>query len=228
MPDAPLPERSAALGAGAVPLGYDPAAAARHLVTVEPRLVPIVEAVGPPSYVPRGGTPFDALLRAICYQQLNGKAAATIHGRVLAALGTPEGGASDPAALLNQPEEALRACGLSRAKTAAVHDLARKTMEGTVPSLDDLHALDDEAVIRRLVLVRGVGPWTVEMLLLFTLGRPDVWPVDDYAVRLAYARLWDAPDLTPKQLRERGEAFRPYRSAAAWYGWRLLDPPFGT
>lgn len=221
-----MPERTDALIPGDLPLGYDPEAAARHLVAVEPRLVPVVAAVGPPSYVPRGGTPFDALLRAICYQQLNGKAAATIHGRVLAALGTPDGGASNPAALLAQPEEALRACGLSRAKTAAVHDLARKTLDGTVPGLDDLHALDDEAVIQRLVSVRGVGRWTVEMLLLFTLGRPDVWPVDDYAVRLAYARLWNAPDLTPKQLRLRGEAFGPYRSAAAWYGWRLLDPRF--
>ena len=218
-----MPERTDALMPGALPLGYDAVAASQHLIDVEPRLVPVVARVGPPSYVPRGGAPYDALLRAICYQQLNGKAAATIHGRVLARVGA----AHDPEALLAVPDDDLRACGLSRAKTAAMQDLARKTLDGTVPPLDALAALDDEAVVQRLVQVRGVGRWTAEMLLLFTLGRPDVWPVDDFAVRVAYARLWGRPDLTPRQLGALGEAFRPYRSAAAWYGWRMLDEPVG-
>ena len=226
-----MSERTDALPPGAFPLGYDPLVASQHLIDVEPRLVPIVTRVGPPSYVPRGGAPYDALLRAICYQQLNGKAAATIHGRVLArvsAAGEAQGPEpSGPEALLALSDDDLRGCGLSRAKTAAMQDLARKTLDGTVPSLAALAEMDDEAVVQRLVQVRGVGRWTAEMLLLFTLGRPDVWPVDDFAVRLAYARLWSRPDLTPRQLGALGEAFRPYRSAAAWYGWRMLDEPVG-
>lgn len=214
-------------------MSFDPLAAAQHLIDVEPRLQDVIARVGPPAYVPRRDAPFDALLKAICYQQLHGKAAATIHGRVRARLAetadedaaAPE---AAPRALLALGDDALRACGLSRAKTAAVQDLARHTLDGTVPPLVALDALDEEAIVARLTQVRGVGRWTVEMLLLFSLGRPDVWPVDDYAVRLAYARLWDAPALTPTQLRARGEVFRPYRSAAAWYGWRLLDGPLGA
>jgi len=168
--------------------------------------------------------PFDALAESIAYQQLSGKAAATIFGRVRALY--PKRKWLDPEQLLATPDETLRAAGLSRAKTAALKDLAAKTIDGTVPSARALIRMSDDEIIMRLTTVRGIGRWTVEMLLLFDLGRPDVWPVDDYGVRKGFAKTFRRRKLpTPKQLMKFGEKWRPYRSVAAWYFWRALDAP---
>ncbi|MGH8101145.1 MAG: DNA-3-methyladenine glycosylase family protein [Chthoniobacterales bacterium] len=168
--------------------------------------------------------PFDALAESIAYQQLNGKAAATIWGRVRALY--PRKKHLDPKLVLRTPDEELRAAGLSRSKTAALKDLAAKTLDGTVPTLRQLARMSDEEIIVRLTTVRGIGRWTVEMLLLFDLGRPDVWPVHDYGVRKGFARTFGKRKLpTPKQLLKQGEKWRPYRSVAAWYFWRALETP---
>ena len=168
--------------------------------------------------------PFDALAESIAYQQLSGKAAATIFGRVRALY--PKKKWLDPEQLLATPDEILRAAGLSRAKTAALKDLAAKTIDGTVPTGRALIRMSDDEIITRLTAVRGIGRWTVEMLLLFDLGRPDVWPVDDYGVRKGFAKTFGRRKLpTSKQLMKFGEKWRPYRSAAAWYFWRALDEP---
>jgi DNA-3-methyladenine glycosylase II len=168
--------------------------------------------------------PFDALAESIAYQQLSGKAAAKIFSRVRALY--PKRKWLDPEQLLATPDETLRGAGLSRAKTAALKDLAAKTMDGTVPSGRALIRMTDDEIIERLTAVRGIGRWTVEMLLLFDLGRPDVWPVDDYGVRKGFAKTFGRRKLpTPKQLVKFGEKWRPYRSVAAWYFWRALDQP---
>jgi DNA-3-methyladenine glycosylase II len=168
--------------------------------------------------------PFDALAESIAYQQLNGKAAATIWGRVRALY--PRRKYLDPKLILRTSDETLRAAGLSRSKVAALKDLAAKTIDGTVPSAGALAKMSDEEIIERLVSVRGIGRWTVEMLLLFDLGRPDVWPVHDYGVRKGFAKTFRRRKLpTPKQLMKLGEKWRPYRSTAAWYFWRALDGP---
>src|SRR5213594_3775608 len=168
--------------------------------------------------------PFDALAESIAYQQLNGKAAAAIWNRVRGLY--PKRKRLDPAKVLATPDETLRAAGLSRAKIAAIKDLAAKTMDGTVPSGRALLKMSDDEIITRLTQVRGIGRWTVEMLLLFDLGRPDVWPVDDYGVRKGFAKTFGRRKLpTPKQLMKLGAKWRPYRSVAAWYFWRALDAP---
>ena len=201
---------------------YDVDEAAAHLATADPVMARLVDAVGPCRLAfGQLDNPFQSLLRAIVYQQLNGKAAATIHGRLLALF---PGEHPDPEEILATPDEALRACGLSRAKTAAANDLAARTLDGTVPSLDALRAMDDAAIVERLTAVRGVGPWTAEMLLIFQLGRPDVLPVTDYGVRNGFRRAFGLEDLpTPAVLRDAGERWRPYRSVASWYLWRAAD-----
>jgi 3-methyladenine DNA glycosylase/8-oxoguanine DNA glycosylase len=171
--------------------------------------------------------PFDALAESIAYQQLSGKAAATIWGRVRALY--PGKKYLDPHAILRTPDEKLRGAGLSRSKVAALKDLAAKTIDGTVPTTRALAKMSDEEIIERLINVRGIGRWTVEMLLLFDLGRPDVWPVHDYGVRKGFAKIFGKRKLpTPKQLLKQGQKFAPYRSVAAWYFWRALDAPEKT
>ncbi len=168
--------------------------------------------------------PFEALAESIAYQQLSGKAAATIWGRVRALF--PKGKRLDPALVVKMPDRKLRAAGLSRAKVAALKDLAAKTLEGVVPTARALAKMSDEEIIERLVQVRGIGRWTVEMLLLFDLGRPDVWPIHDYGVQKGFAKTFGKRKIpTPKQLLKHGEKWRPYRSVAAWYFWRALDEP---
>src|SRR4029450_7976204 len=168
--------------------------------------------------------PFDALAESIAYQQLNGKAAATIWSRVRALY--PRRKYLNPKLVLATPDAQLRGAGLSRNKIAALKDLAAKTIDGTVPSGRALSRMSDDEIIARLITVRGIGRWTVEMLLLFDLGRPDVWPVDDYGVRKGFARTFGKRKLpSPKQLMKFGEKWRPYRSLAAWYFWRALDAP---
>ncbi len=172
----------------------------------------------------RGVRPFDALAESIAYQQLSGKAAATIWKRVRALF--PGRKFLDPAEVVQMPDEKLRGAGLSRAKVAALKDLAARALDGTVPTTRQLAKMSDEEVIERLIQVRGIGRWTVEMLLLFELARPDVWPVHDYGVRKGFARIFGKRKLpTPKQMLALGKKFSPYRSALAWYCWRALDKP---
>src|SRR5690606_23627577 len=200
---------------------YDPAEAAAALAAADAALGALIADVGPCTLAPRGEAPFPYLLRSVVYQQLAGKAAATIHGRVLALFD----GAPAPEALLALPEEPLRGAGLSRNKLAALRDLAEKTLDGTVPdALDALRPLPDDEVVRRLTVVRGIGPWTVEMLLIFNLGRPDVLPVTDLGVRNGFRLLHglDAPP-APAALHAHGERWRPWRSVASWYLWRATD-----
>ncbi|MGI9114195.1 MAG: DNA-3-methyladenine glycosylase family protein [Chthoniobacterales bacterium] len=168
--------------------------------------------------------PFDALAESIAYQQLSGKAAATIWKRVREIFGKRK--FLDPKAVLATPDERLRAAGLSRSKVAALKDLAAKTIDGMVPRGAQLAKMSDEEIIERLIQVRGIGRWTVEMLLLFDLGRPNVWPVHDYGVRKGFAKIFGKRKLpTPKQMERHGVKFSPYRSALAWYCWRALDKP---
>ena len=168
--------------------------------------------------------PFEALAESIAYQQLSGKAAATIWKRVRALY--PKRRLLDPKLVLKTPDRKLRAAGLSRSKVAALKDLAAKTIDGTVPSARMLAKMTDEEIIERLITVRGIGRWTVEMLLLFDLARPDVWPIHDYGVQKGFAKTFGRRKLPkPKQLMKLGEKFRPHRSVAAWYFWRALDAP---
>jgi DNA-3-methyladenine glycosylase II len=191
------------------------------LVRQEPRFASIVESFG--AVDPRSGRPrrshFAELVRAICYQQLAGAAARTIHGRLEDALEhdvTPEH-------VLALPVDTMRAAGLSANKTASIRDLAEKVVAGDV-ELDRVSKLSDDEIVGELVLVRGIGRWTAEMFLIFQLGRLDVWPVDDLGVRKGYGILFgmrEAP--TAKVLQPLGEPLRPYRSLAAWYCWRAAD-----
>jgi DNA-3-methyladenine glycosylase II len=197
----------------------------QHIAATDPRIAGLIARS--PRYNIKPAPlirPFDALAESIAYQQLSGKAAATIFGRVRALY--PRRKYLDPKKILATPDESFRAAGLSRSKIAAVKDLAAKTIDGTVPSARAIARMSDEEIILRLTEVRGIGRWTVEMLLLFDLGRPDVWPVDDYGVRKGFAKTFGKRKLpTPKQLMKLGDKWRPYRSIAAWYFWRALDAP---
>ena len=197
----------------------------RHLRRTDPRMAALIAQSRRYKMAPATSVrPFDALAESIAYQQLNGKAAASIWKRVRALY--PQRKWLEPEQLLATPDETLRAAGLSRAKVAAIKDLAAKTIDGTVPSGRALLRMSDDEIIARLTQVCGIGRWTVEMLLLFDLGRPDVWPVDDYGVRKGFAKTFRRRKLpTPKQLMRIGEKWRPYRSVAAWYFWRALDEP---
>ncbi len=203
-------------------LAFD-SAAVDHLRRSSRRMRALVDRVGPPTLrVEPLGDPYAALLRSIVYQQLTGKAAATILGRVCGLFGGDQ--IPRPEQVLAAPTEQLRSAGLSGAKTLAVQDLARRAAGGELPSFRSLARMDDETIIERLSEVRGVGRWSVEMLLIFRMGRPDVWPTGDYAVRKSYAALHGLPELpTPRALHDGGEPWRPHRSAAAWYLWRALD-----
>lgn len=167
--------------------------------------------------------PYEALVRAVMHQQVHGRAAEAILQRFMAL--RPSEPFPAPASVMNLPEEALRAAGLSWQKVSYVRAIAAAATEGTVPvRRRDLTGLNDEAVIGRLTQVRGVGRWTVEMLLIFTLGRLDVLPVDDYGVRAGFVRgSGDRDAVTPRELRVIGERWAPYRSVAAWYLWRATE-----
>jgi DNA-3-methyladenine glycosylase II len=198
---------------------YDTVAAVSHLTSADPRLATLIRHVGPCRLeVGRMESPFRSLLRAIVYQQLSGRAAATIYGRLEVLFPDRQ---PDPVRLLDLTEDQLRSAGLSRAKTAAAIDLATRTLDGTVPPRSDLDALEDPAIVERLTAVRGVGIWTVQMLLIFELGRPDVLPSTDLGVRRGFARLMGLEALPPPSVVETYAArWRPYRSVASWYLWR--------
>jgi DNA-3-methyladenine glycosylase II len=194
-----------------------------HLANSHPRFAALIAQAKPFDLTAqRFVSPLDSLAESIVYQQLSGKAAATIFGRVRALY--PGRRRLDPKLILATPDEKLRGCGLSRSKTAALKDLAAKTLDGTVPSGRVLARMDDEEIIARLTAVRGIGRWTVEMMLIFDLGRLDVWPVADYGVQKGFAKTFGRKKLpTKKQFARIGERWRPYRSVAAWYFWRALD-----
>jgi DNA-3-methyladenine glycosylase II len=196
-------------------------AAARHL-REDPVLRKVVAEIGPCTLRPVKREPYEALVRAIAHQQVHGRAAEAILGRFLQLF--PGHAFPPPELVLAAAPEAVRACGFSGAKLAAIRDIAEKAVGGLVPTRRASHRLSDEALIERLCAIRGVGRWTVEMLLIFTLGRPDVLPVDDFGVREGWrvAAGLDAQP-KPKELARIGEAWAPWRSAAAWYLWRAAD-----
>jgi len=215
---------------------YDATLACRELSAADPKLGRLIAKAGPFTLKLAGTqSPFEALTESIIYQQLHGKAAATIHRRLLESfhpicgLGVHPG----PQHILDCPNGQLRACGLSANKQLALRDLAAKTLDGTVPTLAAARRMSDEALIEHLTAVRGIGQWTVEMFLIFRLGRPDVFPVGDYGVRKGFALTYlglkpmqkVTPDLLPKPeiMLKRAKKWGPWRSVASWYLWRACD-----
>jgi DNA-3-methyladenine glycosylase II len=215
-------------------LPYDPEEALAHLRAKDAKLGALIDRVEPIGgftlKLDTTGPPFHSLLESIIYQQLHGKAAATIHKRLLALYGDAE---PQPQALIDTPDEMLRAAGVSGNKIKALKDLAARTLDGTVPTHAAILKLSDAEIIERLTSVKGIGAWTVEMLLIFRLGRPDILPVSDYGVRKGFALTFQrvpksrplaAADL-PKAdvLLKRAKRWAPYRSVASWYMWRACD-----
>jgi DNA-3-methyladenine glycosylase II len=220
-------------------LPFDPDEAIAHLRAADAKLSGLIDRVGAFNLrVDSLPSPFESLLESILYQQLNGNAAATIHRRVREIYkGDPS-----PKALLRTPDEILRAAGVSGNKARALKDLAAHTLDGTVPTHAAILKMSNADIVERLTEVRGIGPWTVEMLLIFRMGRPDVLPVTDYGVRKGYAltfqrvpktRPLEASDLPkPDVVFKRGQRWKPFRSVASWYLWRACDlakstPPTG-
>lgn len=206
------------------PRGFDTGAAADYLARRDRKLGTWIKRIGPIGPDPRWRKPFDpvdALARAILYQQLSGKAAATIVGRVEAAIAS-ERFHCDTLARCDDP--AIRACGVSGNKLLALRDLARREQAGEIPDLRRMASMDNDAIIAALVPIRGIGRWTVEMMLMFRLGRPDVLPVDDLGIRKG-AQVLDKAEamLAPKALAGRGERWGPCRTYASLYLWRIAD-----
>ena len=202
------------------PAPFDNRAAVAALRVADPLLRRLIDGIGPVALRRTERRPFEALLRAIVYQQLSGRAAGAIYARLAALF---DGGRPTPRALAALAPEQLRAAGLSRAKTLALHDLAAKARRGVVPGPRTVRALSDEEVIERVVKVRGVGRWTGEMLLL-NLGRPDVLPATDLGIRRGFARLRGLDELPEaEEILAYGERWRPWRSIAALYLWRAAD-----
>jgi DNA-3-methyladenine glycosylase II len=203
---------------------HDLAGAAGEVARRDPALGRLLDVLGPPMLRPPLEGYFAALVRAIAFQQLAGRAAAAIHGRFLENFGN----GLTPEAVLALPEPAFRSAGLSGAKTASIRDLAAKTLDGTVP-LAGLEGYSDDEIVERLSSVRGIGRWTAEMFLIFQLRRLDVWPVDDFGVRKGYAIAHGLTSLPkPKELAALGDLYRPYRTIAAWYCWRANDTVLPT
>ncbi|MDE1171409.1 MAG: DNA-3-methyladenine glycosylase 2 family protein [Verrucomicrobium sp.] len=203
-------------------LPVDARQAAKLLAKADPVLGAVIARVGAHTGEPTPGKDlFPALLRSIISQQLHGKAAEAIHGRVLKQIGRGRAGAR---ALLSLPDEALRGAGLSANKLLALRDLAAKALDGTVPTPRAAAKLSDAELIEHLTRVRGIGPWTVHMLLIFHLGRPDVLPTGDYAIRKAFSLLYrKGRAVTPAAIERHAKRWQPYRSIASWYLWRSLD-----
>jgi DNA-3-methyladenine glycosylase II len=193
-----------------------------HL-TRDPVWADLIRRIGRPRLqIERGRSPFEALMRAIAHQQLHGNAARAILARMIALY--PEDVFPTPSQILSTSEAALKACGFSGTKIACLREIASRALDGTIPTRRQALRMPDVELIQRLTAIRGVGQWTVEMMLIFTLGRPDILPVDDFGVRDGYRALHclDAPP-KPKDLAAIGEAWSPFRSTAAWYLWRASD-----
>jgi len=218
-----------------MPKKLDHTAAVAHLSSVDKKLAKIIAKAGPCLLQPEETQSlFESLMEAIVYQQLHGKAAATILGRVKALF--PENtqqvrtrhgegaGFPSPEQVMAVTPELLRSAGLSQNKMLAIRDLAAKALDGTVPTVRAAHKMSDDALVEHLTTVRGIGCWTVEMLLIFRLGRPDVLAIDDYGVRKGFAKMHRLDELPkPKDLEVLGEKWRPYRSVACWYLWRAAE-----
>ena len=204
-------------------LSFDLSAAMSHLSAKDERLARLVaETVQFRTSADAAESPYEALLKAITYQSISGKAAATIFGRIKAL--SSNGRPPSPDEILKLRKIALRKAGLSGAKILAVKDLARKTLDGIVPTREEANKLSDEELIKRLVSVRGIGIWTVEMFLIFNLGRPDVLPVHDLGVRKGWAITYGKRHMPkPKELLAFGERWRPYRTIGSWYMWRACQ-----
>lgn len=202
---------------------YDSDVACSVLRRQDPELAKVIEEVGACSVVSKTRmTPFVALMRSIVFQQLSGKAAGTIWGRVRDAC--PGKGLPRPDEVLSVDYDILRAAGLSNNKALAVHDLAEKVLSGVVPDRRRLNRMEDEAIIERLIEVRGIGRWTVEMMLMFHLGRPDVFPVGDLGVRKGITATYGLEEVPEgDELEVYGDRWRPYRSVGSWYMWRSLE-----
>jgi DNA-3-methyladenine glycosylase II len=218
---------------GLRPVRYDAALALKELSAADPRLADLIERIGPFALrVQSTRSPFEALLEAILFQQLHANAARAILARLLAGFGDLH---PQPAQLLAAPDEMLRAAGLSRSKLLSLRDLAARTLDGTVPSLTAIRRMSDDDIVERLSHVRGIGTWTAEMLLIFRLGRPDVFPATDYGIRKGYLMTFGrtragkpiTADMLPKpeQMQPRAARWKPWRSVASWYLWRAADPP---
>ena len=216
-------------------LPFDPEEALSHLRARDAKLGALIDRAGPFTLrLDPSPSPFESLLESILYQQLHGKAAAAIHRRVREYFhGDPA-----PQALIDTPGEILRAAGVSGSKIKALKDLAAKSLDGTVPTHAAIKKMSDADIVERLTEVRGIGPWTVEMLLIFRMGRPDVLPVTDYGVRKGYALTFMKPPKTraiaaedlpkPDVVTRRGERWKPFRSVASWYLWRACALARGT
>jgi 3-methyladenine DNA glycosylase/8-oxoguanine DNA glycosylase len=204
-------------------LRFEPGRAVAHLRASDVALAGLMDRVGPYTLqLQRTTSLFEALLRSIVYQQLHANAANAIHGRVLAKL--KKHGGAKPGALGRVSDAALRGAGLSRNKLLAIRDLAAKCLAGTVPSLRQARGLSDDELVTRLTEVRGIGPWTVHMLLIFHLGRPDVMPTGDLAIRAGFRKLYrKRRDPHPEVVLKHARRWQPYRSVASWYLWRSLD-----
>jgi len=223
-------------------LPYSPADATAFLSAADPKLARLIEKAGPFTVRLRAQqSPFEALLQSIIYQQLHGKAAATIHDRLIRIFNpdvplnhpNPTLLHPSPQQILDCPNDQLRAAGLSNNKALALRDLAAKTLDGTVPSLATIRKMSDAAIIDHLTQVRGIGKWTVEMFLIFRLGRPNILPTSDFGIRKGFALTYLGlkpttkltPDLlaTPAQIERRAKKWHPYCSVASWYMWRACD-----
>jgi 3-methyladenine DNA glycosylase/8-oxoguanine DNA glycosylase len=204
-------------------LPFDHEHAHAHLTRIDKRLARVIEKTGGFHFkLDECDSVYESLLEAIVHQSISGKAAATIFAR-LRALGA-NGVCPTPAEILSARKQALRKVGLSGAKIAAVKDLAQKTIDGVVPPLEDAHKMNDQELVDRLISVRGIGAWTVEMFLIFRLGRPDVLPIHDYGVQKGFAITYRKKNIPkPRELAAFGERWRPYRTVASWYMWRAVQ-----
>jgi 3-methyladenine DNA glycosylase/8-oxoguanine DNA glycosylase len=203
---------------------FDTNVAIAHLRASDATLAKLIDRVGPFGMeLKRASSLFDVLAEAIVYQQLHARAAASIYARVRALIPRKRGLAA-ARALADVSDEALRGAGLSRSKLLALRDLAAKTLDGRVPTIAKVRRMDDEAIIEHLTEVRGIGRWTVQMLLMFRLGRPDVLPVGDYGIRKGFGIAFRRKEMPlPADVEKRGERWRPYRSVASWYLWRAAE-----
>jgi DNA-3-methyladenine glycosylase II len=202
---------------------FDHREAIAHIAKDDPRLAALIEkSIEFKLNIDEEQTPYESLLRAIAYQSIAGKAAAVIFGRIKA-LGS-NGRCPTPEELLRVRPQKLREAGLSAAKIAAVRDLAQKTLDRIVPTMEDAQKMSDQELVDRLISVRGIGAWTVEMFLIFRLGRPDVLPIHDYGVQKGFALTYRKRRIPkPKELAKFGERWRPWRTVASWYMWRAVD-----
>jgi DNA-3-methyladenine glycosylase II len=203
-------------------LPFDHAAAHEFLCRTDKKLARLIAQIAEFQFkLDECESVYESLLEAIAYQSISGKAAATIFARIKA-LGA-NGVCPTPQEILRARPQTLRKAGLSGAKVLAMKDLAKKTIEGVVPTLEAAHKLSDEELVERLISVRGIGAWTVEMFLIFRLGRPDVLPIHDYGVQKGFALTYGMKNIPkPRELAEFGERWRPYRTVASWYMWRAV------